>query len=131
MDSAPADLCLFGVCEGSMNMLSDANYMKILSYFDRQFWSGKTDETNWNYYGMVLDWYFDNSVFCVDYLDVADYFDNNGGFQFSETAYFSEQYAEVSGLKRLQLIQAVLIERYIGEILVYSNKKLHILEMRR
>ncbi len=89
-------------------MLSDANYSKILGYFDRQFWDGKTDETNWHYYGIILDWYFDNSVFCIDYLDVADYFDNNGGFSFSETETFTQQYANIEGAKRLELIQAVL-----------------------
>ena len=89
-------------------MLSDTNYSKILNYFDRQFWDAKTDETNWHYYGIILDWYFDNSVYCIDYLDVADYFDSNGGFSFSETETFSQQYAAVDGLKRLELIQAVL-----------------------
>lgn len=89
-------------------MLSDSNYSKILNYFDRQFWSRKTDETNWNYDGIILDWYFDNSVFCIDYLDIADYFDNNGGFSFSETVPFSEQYVAIKGIKRLELIQAVL-----------------------
>ena len=89
-------------------MLSDSNYSKILNYFDRQFWSRKTDETNWNYDGIILDWYFDNSIFCVDYLDIADYFENNGGFSFSDTVPFSEQYADIGGTKRLELIQAVL-----------------------
>lgn len=89
-------------------MLSDTNYSKILNYFDRQFWDAKTDETNWHYYGIILDWYFDNSVYCIDYLDVADYFDSNGGFSFSETETFSQQYAAVDGLKLLELIQAVL-----------------------
>lgn len=89
-------------------MLTDTNYSKILNYFDRQFWDAKTDETNWHYYGIILDWYFDNSVYCIDYLDVADYFDSNGGFSFSETETFSQQYAAVDGLKRLELIQAVL-----------------------
>ena len=89
-------------------MLSDSNYSKILNYFDRQFWSRKTDETNWNYDGIILDWYFDNSTFCVDYLDIADYFENNGGFSFSDTVPFSEQYADIGGTKRLELIQAVL-----------------------
>lgn len=56
----------------------------------------------------ILDWYFDNSVFCIDYLDIADYFDNNGGFSFSETVPFSEQYVAIKGIKRLELIQAVL-----------------------
>ena len=82
-------------------MLSDTNYSKILNYFDRQFWDAKTDETNWHYYGIILDWYFDNSVYCIDYLDVADYFDSNGGFSFSETETFSQQYAAVDGFKAL------------------------------
>lgn len=89
-------------------MLSDTNYSKVLNYFDRQFWSRKTDETNWHYDGIILDWYFNNSVFCIDYLDVEDYFDNNGGFSFSETVPFAEQYSTVSNIKRLELIQAVL-----------------------
>ena len=55
-----------------------------------------------------MDWYFENSVFCIDYLDVADYFDNNGGFAFSDTEPFSQQYATIERLKRLELIQAVL-----------------------
>ena len=89
-------------------MLSKKNYKKILDYFDRQFWTGKSDETGWNYYGLILDWYFENSVYCIDYLDVEDYFDNNGEFSFSETKHFSEQYADLNGAKQLELIQAIL-----------------------
>ena len=89
-------------------MLSKKNYKKILDYFDRQFWTGKSDETGWNYYGLILDWYFENSVYCIDYLDVEDYFDNNGEFSFSETEHFSEQYANLNGAKQLELIQAIL-----------------------
>lgn len=37
-------------------MLSDANYSKILNYFDRQFWSIKTDETNWQYIPLAIRW---------------------------------------------------------------------------
>ena len=89
-------------------MLSDGNYGKILSYFDRQFWSGKTDETNWNYYGRILDWYFENSVYCIDHLSIEDYFDANGGFEYSETSFFADQYGGIHGEKRLKLIQVVL-----------------------
>lgn len=89
-------------------MLTDGNYGKILSYFDRQFWGGKTDETNWNYYGRILDWYFENSVYCIDYLNVEDYFDSNGGFVYGETDLFAEQYADIVGENRLKLIQAIL-----------------------
>ena len=89
-------------------MLTDGNYGKILSYFDRQFWDGKTDETNWNYYGRILDWYFENSVYCIDYMNVEDYFDSNGGFAYGETERFAEQYADIVGENRLKLIQDVL-----------------------
>ena len=54
-------------------MLSDANFSKILNYFDRQFWTRKTDDTNWQYDGIILDWYFESSVYCIDYLDINDY----------------------------------------------------------
>lgn len=70
-------------------MLSDSNYSKILDYFDRQYWGGKTTETNWNYYGITLDWYFENSVLCIDFLDIVDYFDSNGSFAFIDTENFS------------------------------------------
>lgn len=89
-------------------MLSRKNYEKILNYFDRQFWSRKCDETGWNYYGLILDWYFENSVYCIDYLNIEDYFDNNGEFTFSETRYLVEQFADLKDNKRLELIQAIL-----------------------
>lgn len=96
-------------------MLSDHNYSKILNYFDRQFWEGKTTETNWNYYGLVLDWYFDNSVLSIDYLDIADFFENNGGFHFVDDKYLSEQYGNIPANKRLSLLQNVF------NILKYSS----------
>lgn len=88
-------------------MLTDVNYFKILNYFDRLYWDGKTTETNWNYYGIILDWYFDNSVLCIDYLDIADYFDDNGGFRFVDREQFSEQYGNLCAEKRLEIIQNV------------------------
>ena len=108
-------------------MLSDANYSKILNYFDRQFWSVKTDETNWQYNGIILDWYFESSVFCIDYLDIYDYFDSNGGFSFSETVPFAEQYSSITGLKRLELIQAIL--NLLKASTVYKDQSQHIIAM--
>ena len=88
-------------------MLSECNYSKILDYFDRQYWGGKTTETNWNYYGITLDWYFENSVLCIDFLDIVDYFDSNGSFAFIDTENFSQQYGLLHGVKRLELIQNI------------------------
>lgn len=89
-------------------MLSDQNYSKTLNYFDRQLWEGKTTETNWNYYGLILDWYFDNSVLSIDFLDVPDFFECNGGFTFVDDKYLSEQYKNVPTQKRLLLLQNIL-----------------------
>jgi eukaryotic-like serine/threonine-protein kinase len=88
-------------------MLSDQNYSKILNYFDRQFWEGKTTETNWNYYGLVLDRYFDNSVLSIEYLDITDFFECNGGFSFVDDKYLSEQYENIPINKRLSLLQNI------------------------
>ncbi|MEK4250343.1 hypothetical protein [Paenibacillus sp. FSL W7-1287] len=89
-------------------MLSEQNYIKILHYFDKYLWDGKTTETNWNYYGLVLDWYFDNSVLCIDYLDIADYFDHNGGFGYIDDKYLSEQYGNIPTSKYLQVLENIL-----------------------
>lgn len=108
-------------------MLSDANYSKILNYFDRQFWSRKTDDTNWQYDGIILDWYFESSVYCIDYLDINDYFDNNGEFSFSEFVPLAEQYSAITGLKRLELIQAIL--NLIKASTIYVDQSQHIIAM--
>jgi len=89
-------------------MLTQQAFHKILNYFDKHYWSGKTDETNWNYYGLVLDWHFDNSVLSVDYLDINDYFDLNGNFTFVETKYLVDQYDDIPENKYLLLIQNII-----------------------
>jgi len=89
-------------------MLVDKEYTKILSYFDKKFWDGKTTETGWNYYGLILDAYFENSVLSIDYLDIEDYFQNNGGLSFVDDKFLEEQYAGVQSNKRLQILQCIL-----------------------
>ncbi|SFM42255.1 Serine/threonine protein kinase [Paenibacillus sp. 1_12] len=89
-------------------MLSEQNYIKILNYFDKHLWEGKTTETNWNYYGLILDWHFDNSVLCVDYLDIADFFDHNGSFGFVDDKYLTEQFGNLPTAKCLQVLENIL-----------------------
>lgn len=89
-------------------MLTQQTFNKILNYFDKHYWSGKTDETNWNYYGLVIDYHFDNSVLSIDYLDINDYLDVNGNFSFVEDKYLTEQYDNVPKDKHLLLIQNIL-----------------------
>ena len=89
-------------------MLTQQTFHKILNYLDRQYWSGKTDETNWNYYGLILDYYFDNSILSVDYLDINDFFDLNGKFDFVDNKYFIEQYGDITENRYLQLVQNIM-----------------------
>ncbi|MBX4267546.1 protein kinase family protein [Clostridium estertheticum] len=98
----------FSTTEGDGFMLSDKNYVNILKYFDKKFWDNKTNETGWNYYGLVVDRYFDNSVLSIDYLDIQDYFQNNGNFSFDDEKYLEEQYTDIPINKRLEIVQNIL-----------------------
>lgn len=89
-------------------MLSEQNYIKILNYFDRHLWESKRTDTHWNYFGLILDWYFDNSVLCIDYLDIFDFFDHNGGFGFVDDKYLLEQYGNLPTNKCLQVLENIL-----------------------
>lgn len=56
-------------------MLSDKTYKKILDYLDDKYWDRKVDKTNWNYYGLNLDIYFENSILSIEYLNIHDFFE--------------------------------------------------------
>ncbi|WP_201317545.1 protein kinase family protein [Paenibacillus sp. EPM92] len=108
-------------------MLFEQTYIKILRYFDKHFWEGKTSETNWNYYGLILDWYFDNSVLCIDYLDIADFFDHNGGFGFVDDKYLTEQYGNLPTAKCLQILENIL--NILKHSTVNKEQNSHMIEM--
>ena len=89
-------------------MLSEQNYMKILNYFDNHFWERKTDKTNWNYYGLILDWYFDESVLSYDHISIEDFFDCNGGFAYVDNNYLHDQYRNLPTKKCLKVLENIL-----------------------
>ena len=89
-------------------MLTDDAYIRLLEYFDSTLWDYKVTETNWNYHGIILDYYFENSVLNIDYLGIDDFFTDNGGFLIDDTVLFKVQYAEISGNRRLLLIENIL-----------------------
>lgn len=89
-------------------MISDEIYTKILKYFDGQLWDRKYSDTGWNYDGLVLDSYFENSIMSIDYLDIEDYFRSNGGFSYEECELLAEQYGNLPKNKRMLLLQNIL-----------------------
>lgn len=119
------------------NSLEKLQIIKLIEYYDKQFWGYKINETNWNYNGLILDSYFENSVLCVDYLDIQDYFDSQG-FSYNETELLAKQYGDIDEEKALKLIQAILNiikfskydERQSEEILSKSIKFLQRYEVK-
>jgi eukaryotic-like serine/threonine-protein kinase len=83
-------------------------YIELLKYFDSILWDMKTTDTNWNYYGLMLDDYLDFSILSMDYMDIEDYFSSNGGYKFSKTELLTEQFKDVNGDKRIKLIENIL-----------------------
>lgn len=89
-------------------MLIDKNYVKILNLLDRYFWDRKTDETNFNYVGLIIDYHFNSSILSIDYIDINDYFEENGDFKIDDCVYLSEQYGNLSDKERLKILENIL-----------------------
>jgi len=83
-------------------------YVKILNYLDENLWDGKTSPTNFNYYGLILDVYFDDSVLSIDYINIYDYFDINGGFKYTDSSFLAEQFEDVNENQQLLVIENIL-----------------------
>jgi hypothetical protein len=108
-------------------MLSEQNYIKILDYFDKVFWERKTTETNWDYYGLVLDWYFEESVLSIDFLNVEDFFDHNGGFRYVDNKLLVEQFSNLPTKKCLKLLENIL--NILKHSTVNKERNTHIIEL--
>jgi serine/threonine protein kinase len=83
-------------------------YLKLLKFFDNRLWDTKVTETNWNYNGLVLDYFFEMSILNVDYLDIEDYFSSEDGFSFEETELLADQFGNVIEEKRIKVIEKIL-----------------------
>lgn len=108
-------------------MLSEQNYMKILNHFDKYLWERKTDETNWSYYGLILDWYFDESVLSFDYINIENFFDCNGDFSYVDDVYLSEQYSNLSINKCLQILENIL--NLLKHTSVNKDQNMHMVDI--
>ena len=81
--------------------------LSLIKYYDEHLWGYKVTETNWNYNGLILDYYFDNSVLAIDYLDVGDYF-SSFKIEYSETVALAAQFEVLDSGQYFQFIQAIL-----------------------
>ena len=81
--------------------------IRLCAYWDNQLWGDKVTNTNWYYSGLILDYYFDNSVLSVDYLNIEDYF-NEKQICYVEDKKLVEQLSSLDEEKYLIFIERIL-----------------------
>lgn len=80
---------------------------RLLQFLDKQLYGYKTTETGWNYLGLILDLFFDNSVLAIDFLNIEDYFADKG-FAYNEEKTLEEHLDELKENQYMPFIAAVL-----------------------
>lgn len=88
--------------------MDKASYLKILEYLDKNLWDYKKDETGFQYLGLTLDYYFEMSILSVDYLDIDDFFKENGDIDYVERKHLSHQFGDILDHKKLHLIGNII-----------------------
>ncbi|EOU1910549.1 hypothetical protein GZ981_000395 [Clostridium perfringens] len=89
-------------------MLSNKNYTRILNLLDKYLWEYKVSETGFNYTGIILDYHFESSILSIDYIDIEDFFEENGELELKECTTLIEQYETLNTEKRLRLLENIL-----------------------
>lgn len=88
--------------------------VRLLQYLDKMLYGDKVTETGWNYSGLILDAFFENSVLSIDYLNVEDYFATIG-INYIEEKTLEEHLDIIAETKYPEFISAIL------NILKYSK----------
>ncbi len=100
-------------------IINEKKYKKLLKYLDSIFTLEKV-EINPNglmgvhYYGLIFDYYFNDSVISVEYLDIKDYFQSKYNLQYCDTKSLQEQYGEILPQKRCMVIESVYNILYLS-----------------
>ena len=92
---------------------------RLCIYWDPQLWGDKVTDTNWYYSGLILDYFFDNSVLSLDYLDIEDYF-NEKHICYAEDKMLEEQLSLLDEEKYLIFIERIL---NIFKFSKYNNER--------
>lgn len=79
----------------------------LLRFLNNKLWDGKTTDTGWNYYGLILDFVFDDSIYCVDYLNVEDMIKSKCGLDYKETYDLAEQYKDINDEQFIKLSETI------------------------
>lgn len=84
------------------------HFLKLLNYYDEILWDRKVDETNFNYLGLTLDFYFEDTNLNTEYLDVEDYITSESNITYIETKRLSDQYENAPENNRIYIVEKIL-----------------------
>ncbi|WP_410495710.1 protein kinase [Cellulosilyticum sp. ST5] len=104
----------------------------LLEYLDGHFWDYKQSSTNFTYMGLILDYYFEDSVLNIDYLSINDYFTEHK-LMYSENKRLAEQIEGILKENQLMFIQCILnilkvTHRNREEAKMILDKSIHYLQ---
>lgn len=83
-------------------------FKEALSFLDDIYYMYKRTETGFNYLGLVFDSLFENCVFCIDYLNINDFFKTISGLNYTDDKRLIEQYSSLTDEEYSKLFGAIL-----------------------
>ena len=85
---------------------------RLIQYIDKLFWEEKVHIINGSmgdhYDGLTFDYYFDNSIYSIDYIDVYDYFIVRTAVAIEEEKKLWDQVKDLSIDKKVLVIESIL-----------------------
>lgn len=79
----------------------------LLKFLNEKLWDDKITDTGYNYCGLILDYIFDDSIFCLDYLNIEDMIKSNCGLDFKENYNLAEEYKNINDDQFIKLIETI------------------------
>lgn len=86
----------------------EERFKETLKYLDEIYFTYKRTETGFSYLGLIFDSLLENCVFCLDYLNINEYFDTISGMNYVETERLIEQYGALTDENYSKLLGAIL-----------------------
>lgn len=88
-------------------MLLYEDYSKILKYFDKELLKINEEHSDIDY-KLLLEEYFESSILSIDYIDIKELFESNGGISFLDNKSLYEQYLNLPTDKWVQVLINIL-----------------------
>lgn len=86
----------------------EEKFKAVLHFLDKYYFVYKQTKTGFNYVGLVFDEMLENCVFCIDYLNIEDYFNTIAHIKYHETQKLSEQYSSLSDDEYAKLFSGII-----------------------